>query len=67
MKNECAVAFAKAAGYSIVETFYDSAVSGADPVSARPGFAEMLDGRVKTMHPKITAAIHELHERAKTN
>ncbi len=36
-------AFAKAAGYSIVETFYDAAVSGADPVGARPGFAEMLE------------------------
>jgi DNA invertase Pin-like site-specific DNA recombinase len=36
-------AFAKAAGYSIVETFYDSAVSGADPVGERPGFAKMLE------------------------
>ena len=36
-------AYAKAAGYEIVETFYDAAVSGADPVGARPGFAEMLE------------------------
>ena len=35
-------AYAKAAGYEIAETFYDEAVSGADPVGARPGFAEML-------------------------
>ena len=36
-------AYAKAAGYEIVETFYDAAVSGADPVSERSGFAEMLE------------------------
>jgi DNA invertase Pin-like site-specific DNA recombinase len=35
--------YAKAAGYEIVETFYDAAVSGADPVSERSGFAEMLE------------------------
>ena len=34
-------AYAKAAGYEIVETFYDAAVSGADPVHERPGFAAM--------------------------
>jgi hypothetical protein len=31
--------YAKRAGIEIVETFYDPAVSGADPVHARPGFA----------------------------
>jgi DNA invertase Pin-like site-specific DNA recombinase len=36
-------AYAKAAGYEIAETFYDAAVSGADPVSERSGFAEMLE------------------------
>ncbi len=36
-------AYAKAAGYELVETFYDAAVSGADPVSERPGFAQMLE------------------------
>jgi DNA invertase Pin-like site-specific DNA recombinase len=36
-------AYAKAAGYEIVETFYDAAVSGADPVDDRPGFTEMLE------------------------
>ena len=35
-------AYAKAAGYEIVEEFYDAAVSGADPVSERSGFAQML-------------------------
>jgi len=35
-------AYAKAAGYEIVAEFYDEAVSGADPVDARPGFAAML-------------------------
>jgi len=36
-------AYARAAGYEIIETFYDAAVSGADPVSERSGFAEMLE------------------------
>ena len=36
-------AYAKAAGYEIVEEFYDAAVSGADPVSERSGFAQMLE------------------------
>jgi DNA invertase Pin-like site-specific DNA recombinase len=35
--------YAKAAGYEIVDAFYDQAVSGADPVHARPGFAAMLE------------------------
>ena len=34
--------FAKRSGYEIIETFYDAAVSGADPLDARPGFAEAL-------------------------
>ena len=29
-------------GFDVVEWFYDAAVSGADPVDARPGFAAML-------------------------
>ena len=36
-------AYAKAAGLEIVETFYDAAVSGADRVDDRPGFAKMLE------------------------
>jgi DNA invertase Pin-like site-specific DNA recombinase len=34
--------FAKSAGYQIVEAFYDAAVSGADDVLGRPGFAAMM-------------------------
>jgi DNA invertase Pin-like site-specific DNA recombinase len=34
--------YAKASGFEIVDGFYDAAVSGADPVDARPGFARML-------------------------
>lgn len=35
---------AYAAGrYAIAETFYDAAVSGADPIDARPGFVRLLD------------------------
>ena len=36
-------AFARSAGYKIVESYYDAAVSGADPVTARPGFSSMLE------------------------
>jgi DNA invertase Pin-like site-specific DNA recombinase len=36
-------AFAKAHGYEVVESFYDAAVSGADPVGERPGFKAMMD------------------------
>jgi DNA invertase Pin-like site-specific DNA recombinase len=35
-------AFAKHARFTIVDEYYDAAVSGADPVYQRPGFAEML-------------------------
>ena len=36
-------AYVRAAGYEIVDEYYDAAVSGADPVGARPGFASMLE------------------------
>jgi DNA invertase Pin-like site-specific DNA recombinase len=36
-------AYAKRAGYCIVEWFGDPAVSGTDPVDARPGFAAALE------------------------
>jgi hypothetical protein len=36
------LAFAKSAGFAIVGEYYDKAVSGADPVDQRPGFADML-------------------------
>jgi DNA invertase Pin-like site-specific DNA recombinase len=35
--------FAKGNGYEIVAEFYDAGVSGADVVTARPGFLAMLD------------------------
>src|SRR5262249_60385582 len=35
-------AFAKRAGYELVDEFYDAAVSGADPIDMRPSFAAML-------------------------
>lgn len=34
--------YAGLAGFEIVEEFYDAAVSGADPLDERPGFAEAL-------------------------
>lgn len=36
-------AYADANGYQIVHTFYDAAVSGADPIDSRPGMQELLD------------------------
>jgi DNA invertase Pin-like site-specific DNA recombinase len=33
---------AKAAGLELVGEYYDAAVSGADPIAARPGFCDML-------------------------
>lgn len=36
-------AYADAAGFEIVEWFYDAAVSGADPIDTRPGFARALE------------------------
>jgi DNA invertase Pin-like site-specific DNA recombinase len=35
--------FAKCAGYELVAEHYDAAVSGADPIDTRPGFATMLE------------------------
>lgn len=35
--------FAKRAVYELVGEFYDAAVSGADPIQDRPGFAALLD------------------------
>jgi DNA invertase Pin-like site-specific DNA recombinase len=42
-QREAIAAYAEAAGFEIVGEFYDAAVSGADPVGDRPGFAEMLE------------------------
>jgi DNA invertase Pin-like site-specific DNA recombinase len=36
-------AYAKSAGVEIVEEYYDEAVSGADMIDTRPGFAAMLE------------------------
>ncbi len=36
-------AYAKAAGVQIVDEYYDEAVSGADMIDTRPGFAAMLE------------------------
>jgi DNA invertase Pin-like site-specific DNA recombinase len=36
-------AYARRAGFNIAGEFYDAAVSGADPIETRPGFAALLD------------------------
>jgi DNA invertase Pin-like site-specific DNA recombinase len=41
-QREAIQGFAKRAGYEIVAEFYDAAVSGADAIDARAGFAAML-------------------------
>src|SRR6266851_8484874 len=41
-QREAIQAFARRAGYELVGEFYDAAVSGADAIDARPGFAAML-------------------------
>jgi Resolvase, N terminal domain len=35
--------FAKRTALEVADWFYDPAVSGADPIEARPGFAALLD------------------------
>jgi DNA invertase Pin-like site-specific DNA recombinase len=35
-------AFAKRAGFTVIDEYYDAAVSGADPIDQRPGFVGML-------------------------
>jgi hypothetical protein len=42
-QREAIAAFAGRAGYELVGEFYDAAVSGADPIDTRPGFAAMLE------------------------
>jgi DNA invertase Pin-like site-specific DNA recombinase len=46
-QREATQAFARRAGYELVAEFYDAAVSGADPIDTRPGFAAMLK-RIET-------------------
>lgn len=42
-QREAVQRYAKRSGVEIVEEFYDAAVSGADPIEARPGFMTLLD------------------------
>jgi DNA invertase Pin-like site-specific DNA recombinase len=42
-QSEAITQFAKNNGYEIIEQFYDAAVSGADQIERRPGFAALLD------------------------
>lgn len=42
-QREAITSFAKTAGYEVVDSYYDAAVSGGDPVTARSGFSAMLE------------------------
>jgi len=42
-QQDAVASYAKAAGLKVIREFYDAAVSGADPIDQRPGFAELLD------------------------
>ena len=42
-QRDAVTRFAKRNGYAIVDEFYDAAVSGADPITERPGFTAMLE------------------------
>jgi DNA invertase Pin-like site-specific DNA recombinase len=41
-QRDAIATFATRAGYTLVDVFYDTAVSGADAIDSRPGFAAML-------------------------
>jgi DNA invertase Pin-like site-specific DNA recombinase len=42
-QREAVAAYAGRSGFEIVDSFYDAAVSGTDPLESRPGFAALLD------------------------
>ena len=42
-QRDAVTRFAKRNGYTIVDEFYDPAVSGSDPITERPGFIAMLE------------------------
>jgi len=42
-QREAINSFAEICGYDVVDSYYDAAVSGADAVTERPGFAAMLE------------------------
>src|ERR1700741_762367 len=42
-QREAIQRYAGAAGYALVGEFFDAAVSGADPIETRSGFAALLD------------------------
>jgi len=42
-QNDAIMAFAARSGVDVVSCYWDAAVSGADPIEARRGFAALLD------------------------
>jgi DNA invertase Pin-like site-specific DNA recombinase len=42
-QREAIYVYASRASFSVIDEFYDAAVSGADPIESRPGFARLLD------------------------
>ena len=53
-------AYAKAAGFEIAGEFYDAAVSGADPITDRPGFVEMGSGHESALYDPFARTNGEL-------
>jgi DNA invertase Pin-like site-specific DNA recombinase len=47
-QRQSVAGFARRGGFEIVAEFYDAAVSGADPIETRTGFAALLD-RIEAM------------------
>jgi DNA invertase Pin-like site-specific DNA recombinase len=52
-QRDAIAAYAKLAGVEIVREFFDAAVSGADPIDQRPGFADLLTWANETGVRKI--------------
>ena len=42
-QRDAIATYAKHAGFAVVDTYYDAAVSGANPIETRPGFLALLD------------------------
>ena len=60
-QREAVEAYARTSRLAVVKEFYDAAVSGADPVDARPGFVALLEhcNRASRYRPKSVVSHFE--------